>query len=136
MFIMENNEKIKLMNNLGQENLEFITYLLLRGCSYDEISKLTGVDTLLIEQVFRIFLPEQYNEKIELMNSIGKERLEIVKKLLCKCSYDTISELTGVDTLLIEEVFRVFLPEKYKAIQESKDSIVEVLQAVNKGKSR
>ena len=77
------------------------------------------------------------DEKLNLLNILGQNKLENIIKLLGQhIHYDEISKLTGIDTLLIEQVFKVFFPEQYKAQLESKDSITEVLQAINKGISR
>ena len=74
---------------------------------------------------------------LKLLNAIGQDKLEIIIKLLGQhIHYDEISKLTGIDTSLIEEVFKVFYPEQYRAQLESKDSIVELLQTINKGISR
>ena len=76
-------------------------------------------------------------ENLKLLNAIGQDKLEIIIKLLGQhIHYDEISKLTGIDTSLIEEVFKVFYPEQYRAQLESKDSIVELLQTINKGISR
>ena len=77
------------------------------------------------------------DEKLNLLNILGQNKLENIIKLLGQHIHsDEISKLTGIDTSLIEQVFKVFFPEQYKAQLESKDSITEVLQAVNKGISR
>ena len=77
------------------------------------------------------------DEKLNLLNILGQNKLENIIKLLGQhIHYDEISKLTGIDISLIEQVFKVFLPEKYKAELESKDSITEVLQGINKGISR
>ena len=77
------------------------------------------------------------DEKLNLLNILGQNKLENIIKLLGQhIHYDEISKLTGIDTSLIEQVFKVFFPEQYKAQLESKDSITEVLQAINKGISR
>ena len=79
----------------------------------------------------------QEDEKLNLLNVIGQTKLENIIKLLGQhIHYDEISKLIGIDTSLIEQVFKVFLPEQYKAQFESEDSISEVLQEVNKGISR
>ena len=79
----------------------------------------------------------QEDEKLNLLNVIGQTKLENIIKLLGQhIHYDEISKLTGIDTSLIEEVFKVFYPEQYRAQLESKDSIVELLQTINKGISR
>ena len=76
-------------------------------------------------------------ENLKLLNAIGQDKLETIIKLLGQhIHYDEISKLTGVDTSLIEQVFKVFYPEQYKAQLENKDSITEVLQTVNKSISR
>ena len=78
MFIMENNEKIKLMNNLGQEKLELITNLLLRGCSYDEISELTGVEICLLNKFLEYFYPKN----IKLCKKVKISLLKFFKQLI------------------------------------------------------
>lgn len=76
---MEKDENLKLLNAIGQDKLEIIIKLLGQHIHYDEISKLTGVDTSLIEQVFKVFYPEQYRAQLENKDSIV-EVLQTINK--------------------------------------------------------
>ena len=76
---MEKEENLKLINAIGQDKLEIIIKLLGQHIHYDEISKLTGVDTSLIEQAFKVFYPEQYKAQLENKDSIT-EVLQTVNK--------------------------------------------------------
>ena len=76
---MEKDENLKLLNAIGQDKLEIIIKLLGQHIHYDEISKLTGVDTSLIEQVVKVFYPEQYRAQLENKDSIT-EVLQTVNK--------------------------------------------------------
>ena len=76
---MEKDENLKLLNAIGQDKLEIIIKLLGQHIHYDEISKLTGVDTSLIEQVFKVFYPEQYKAQLENKDSIV-EVLQTINK--------------------------------------------------------
>lgn len=76
---MEKEENLKLLNAIGQDKLEIIIKLLGQHIHYDEISKLTGVDTSLIEQVFKVFYPEQYRAQLENKDSIV-EVLQTINK--------------------------------------------------------
>ena len=76
---MEKEENLKLLNAIGQDKLEIIIKLLGQHIHYDEISKLTGVDTSLIEQVFKVFYPEQYKAQLENKDSIV-EVLQTINK--------------------------------------------------------
>ncbi len=74
---------------------------------------------------------------LEIMENMNPPHLQIIIGLLSKqISFDVINKVTGYSFDIIEQVQRRYLPEQFLATIQSQESIGEVLQSINKGKSR
>lgn len=76
-------------------------------------------------------------EYLEIITNMNQTHLQIIIGLLSKqISFDVINKATGYSLDIIKQIQRRYLPEQVLATMQSQESIGEVLQLINKGKSR